>query len=164
MDHEVLTAAPETDQEEVARILARYHLLAVPVVDVENHLLGIVTVDDVVDVIEEEATEDIYRLAQGSEEAVIFSPLPRAVRARLPWLVVNLGTAFISSTVVAQYAGHCVYRHPWLFNLSGIGQLFCRLAGLTLATLGPPRRLLRHWLSASQWRSWRKMVQCPQAT
>ena len=58
-----------------------------------------------VGVLEQEATEDIYRLAQVSEEAVIFIPLPRAVRARLPWLVVNLGTALISSTVVAQFAG-----------------------------------------------------------
>ena len=105
MDHEVLTAPVDADQEEVARILSRYNLLAVPVVDEEDHLLGIVTVDDVVDVLEQEATEDIYRLAQVSEEAVIFSPLPRAVRARLPWLVVNLGTALISSTVVAQFAG-----------------------------------------------------------
>ena len=105
MDPEVLTATADADQEEVARILARYNLLAVPIVDDENHLLGIVTVDDVVDIIEQEATEDIYRLAQVNEEAVIFSPLPRAIRARLPWLVVNLGTALISSTVVAQFAG-----------------------------------------------------------
>ena len=105
MDPEVLTARVDADQEEVARILTRYNLLAVPVVNEEDRLLGIVTVDDVVDVLEQEATEDIYRLAQVSEEAVIFSPLPRAVRARLPWLVVNLGTALISSTVVAQFAG-----------------------------------------------------------
>ena len=105
MDPEVLTAHVDADQEEVARILTRYNLLAVPVVNEEDRLLGIVTVDDVVDVLEQEATEDIYRLAQVSEEAVIFSPLPRAVRARLPWLVVNLGTALISSTVVAQFAG-----------------------------------------------------------
>ena len=105
MDREVLTAAADTDQEEVARILARYNLLAVPIIDEEHHLLGIVSVDDVVDIIEEEATEDIYRLAQVNEEAVIFSPLPRAVRARLPRQVVNLGTAHISSTVVAQFAG-----------------------------------------------------------
>ena len=105
MDPEVLTARVDADQEEVARILTRYNFLAVPVVNEEDRLLGIVTVDDVVDVLEQEATEDIYRLAQVSEEAVIFSPLPRAVRARLPWLVVNLGTALISSTVVAQFAG-----------------------------------------------------------
>ena len=105
MDPEVLTARVDADQEEVARILTRYNFLAVPVVNEEDRLLGIVTVDDVVDVLEQEATEDIYRLAQVSEEAVIFSPLPCAVRARLPWLVVNLGTALISSTVVAQFAG-----------------------------------------------------------
>ncbi len=105
MDEEVLTAPADADQEEVARILARYNLLAVPIVDEEERLLGIVTVDDVVDILEEEATEDIYRLAQVNEEAVVFSPLPEAVRARMPWLVVNLGTALISSTVVAQFAG-----------------------------------------------------------
>lgn len=110
MDPEVFTARVNADQEEVARILARYNLLAVRVVDEEGHLLGIVTVDDVVDAIEQEATEDIYRLAQVNEEAVIFSPLPRAVRARLPWLVVNLCTALISSTVVAQFAGTIL---PW---------------------------------------------------
>ncbi len=76
-----------------------------PVVDGAHHLLGIVTVDDVVDVLEEEATEDIYRLAQMNEETVIFSPVPRAIRTRLPWLVVNMGTALISSVVVAQFAG-----------------------------------------------------------
>ena len=104
MEADVLTVRADADQEEVARILARYNLLAVPVVDEANHLLGIVTVDDVVDVMEEEATEDIYRLAQMSEETAIFSTMPRAIRTRLPWLVVNLGTALISSTVVAQFA------------------------------------------------------------
>ena len=105
MEADVLTVRADADQEEVARILARYNLLAVPVVDEANHLLGIVTVDDVGDVMEEEATEDIYRLAQMNEETVIFSPMPRAIRTRLPWQVVNLGTALISSTVVAQFAG-----------------------------------------------------------
>ncbi|RME59612.1 MAG: magnesium transporter [Caldilineae bacterium] len=105
MDRDVLTVHPEEDQEEVARLLARYNLLALPVVDEENHLLGIVSVDDVVDVLEEEATEDIYRLAQVSEEAEVFSPIPRAIRNRLPWLAINMGTAFLSSTVVAMFEG-----------------------------------------------------------
>ena len=104
MDRELLTVGVDADQEEVARLLSRYNLLAVPVVDDERHLLGIVAVDDLVDVLEEEATEDIYRLAQMSEEAVILSPLSRAIRTRLPWLAANLGTALISSTVVAQFA------------------------------------------------------------
>ena len=105
MDMDLLTVGAEADQEEVARLLSRYNLLAVPVVDDERHLLGIVAVDDLVDVLEEEATEDIYRLAQMSGEAVVFSPIARAMRTRLPWLAANLGTALISSTVVAQFAG-----------------------------------------------------------
>lgn len=105
MDRDVLTVRPETDQEEVARLLARYNLLALPVVDDEEHLLGLVSVDDVVDVLEEEATEDIYRLAQVGGDAEIFSPIHRAVRNRLPWLVVNMGTAFLASSVVALFEG-----------------------------------------------------------
>ncbi|MGB5049128.1 MAG: magnesium transporter, partial [Caldilineaceae bacterium] len=93
------------DQEEVARLLARYNLLALPVVDEEDHLLGLVSVDDVVDVLEEEATEDIYRLAQVSGDAEIFSPIHRSVGNRLPWLVVNMGTAFLASSVVALFEG-----------------------------------------------------------
>ncbi|MBX3050584.1 MAG: magnesium transporter [Caldilineaceae bacterium] len=105
MDRDVLTVRAEADQEEVARLLARYNLLALPVVDEEDHLLGLVSVDDVVDVLEEEATEDIYRLAQVSGDAEIFSPIHRSVGNRLPWLVVNMGTAFLASSVVALFEG-----------------------------------------------------------
>ena len=105
MDRDVLTVRVEADQEEVARLLARYNLLALPVVDEENHLLGLVSVDDVVDIMEDEATEDIYRLAQMSPDSEVFSPIRRAVRNRLPWLVVNLGTAFLASSVVSIFEG-----------------------------------------------------------
>lgn len=105
MDREVFTVKAEVDQEEVARLLARYNLLALPVVDDEDHMLGIVSVDDVVDVLEEEATEDIYRLAQVGDDSEIFSPLHRSIRSRLPWLTINMGTAFLSSTVVALFEG-----------------------------------------------------------
>jgi magnesium transporter len=103
MNRDVITAQVDMDQEEVAQILARYDLLAVPVVDAENRLVGIISVDDVVDVIEEEATEDLYRLAQVGENAEIFSPISQSVRSRLPWLIVNLGTAFLASSVVALF-------------------------------------------------------------
>ncbi|MCB0114508.1 MAG: magnesium transporter, partial [Caldilineaceae bacterium] len=105
MHEEVTSVAPETDQEEVARLLARYNLLALPVVDENQRMLGMVTVDDVVDVIEEEATEDIYRLAQLGEDSEVFSPIAQAIRHRLPWLSINMVTAFVSSTVVALFAG-----------------------------------------------------------
>lgn len=105
MNRDVISVKAGTDQEEVAQILARYDLLAVPVVDAEDHLVGLITHDDVVDVLEEEATEDIYRLAQISEDAEIFSPLIRAIRNRFPWLVINMGTAFLASSVVSMFEG-----------------------------------------------------------
>ncbi len=105
MDSDVISTNVETDQEEVAQLLARYDLLALPVVNEDGRLVGIITVDDVVDVLEEEATEDIYRLAQVSENAEIFSPLPKALRNRLPWLYINMFTALISATVITMFEG-----------------------------------------------------------
>ena len=89
MNGDVISVDIDTDQEAVAQLLAHYDLLAIPVVDDQHRLVGMVAVDDVVDVLEEEATEDIYRLAQVSKEAEVFSPIPRAVRNRLPWLYIK---------------------------------------------------------------------------
>ncbi len=94
---------PEADQEEVAQLVARYDLLAIPVTDVDGTMLGVITVDDVIDVITEEATEDMYHLAGLSEEDRVFSPAPLAIRKRLPWMVVNLGTAFAAALVVSLF-------------------------------------------------------------
>lgn len=91
------------DQEEVARVVARYNLLAVPVTDAEDHILGVITVDDVIDVITEEATEDIYHLAGLSEEDRVFSPIHQSVTKRLPWMVINLFTAFLAAWVVGLF-------------------------------------------------------------
>jgi magnesium transporter len=100
MGTDVISVRTDTDQEEVARIVARYNLLGVPVVDVENKLVGVVTVDDVIDVIREEATEDIYALAGvRSDEHALSAPV-RSVRLRLPWLLVNLATAVLAASVV----------------------------------------------------------------
>jgi magnesium transporter len=90
----------DADQEQAAQLVSRYNLLAIPVVNEEQHLLGVITVDDVIEVIEEEATEDMYLLAGLSEEDRVFSPASRAVRRRLPWLLINLGTAFLAASVV----------------------------------------------------------------
>lgn len=104
MSREVIWVRVDMDQEEAAKTLSHYSLLAVPVVDSEEKLVGIISVDDVVDVLEEEATEDIYRLAQVSENSEIFSPFRRAVPNRLFWLIVNLGTAFLASGVAARFS------------------------------------------------------------
>lgn len=101
MIREVISIRVDMDQEEVAQIFSRYDLLALPVVDAEDRLVGIITVDDIVDVLEEEATEDIYHLAQVAADAEVFGPVQDAIRARLPWLYVNMVTAFLAAAVVA---------------------------------------------------------------
>ena len=103
MTTDVIAVATNTDQEEVAREVALYDLLAIPVVDRENKLVGVVTVDDVIDVIKEEATEDIFYLAGVEGHDHIHTPPLTSVRRRLPWLVVNLATALLAATIVAFY-------------------------------------------------------------
>lgn len=103
MNPTVFSIQADADQEKVAELLAHYDLLAIPVVDAANHLIGVVAVDDVVDVITEEATEDIYRLAQVGEDATLTSPILEGIRSRLPWLLVNLITALLASSVVALF-------------------------------------------------------------
>jgi magnesium transporter len=103
MTPDVISARVDTDQEEVARLVASYNLLAVPVVDEENKLVGVVTVDDVIDVIKDEATEDLLRLAGVSGDERIATPPGEALRKRLPWLGVNLVTAFVAASVVALF-------------------------------------------------------------
>ncbi|MFN8615882.1 MAG: CBS domain-containing protein [Dehalococcoidia bacterium] len=92
-----------TDQEEAARVLQRYNLLAVPVVDDEGRLEGIMSADDLIDVLQEEATEDMYRMVGLDEDERIFSPVRVSVRRRIPWMMVNLVTAFIAAAVVGLF-------------------------------------------------------------
>lgn len=96
-------ATADMDQEEVAALVARYNLLAIPVIDADGRMAGVITVDDVIDVITEEATEDIYHLAGLSEEDRVFSPVHQSIRRRLPWMVLNLGTAFVVAWVVGLF-------------------------------------------------------------
>ena len=103
MTPEVTSVRVDTDQEEVARLVASYNLLAVPVVDEENKLAGVVTVDDVIDVIKDEAAEDLLRLAGVSGDERIETPVSEALRKRLPWLGINLVTAFLAAGVVATF-------------------------------------------------------------
>jgi magnesium transporter len=105
MTPELTSVRVDTDQEEVARLVASYNLLAVPVVDEESKLVGIVTVDDVIDVIKDEASEDLLRLAGVSGDERISTPASEALRKRLPWLGINLITAFLAASVVALFEG-----------------------------------------------------------
>ena len=102
---EVLKVDVGMDREEVARLFERYGYLALPVVDQENRLLGIVTADDVIDVIRQEATEDMHHLVGVAAEERVFSPISASLRRRLPWLYINLLTAFLAGGVVALFEG-----------------------------------------------------------
>jgi magnesium transporter len=87
MTKNVASVQPETDQEEVAKIVSHYNYLAVPVINLEEHLLGIVTIDDVVDVIREEATEDFLQMAGvGKDREILLKSPWENARTRLPWL------------------------------------------------------------------------------
>ena len=105
MTTDLISARVDTDQEEVARQVASYNLLAIPVVDEENKLVGVITVDDVIDVIKDEATEDVYRLAGLASDDRVFTTPAESLRKRLPWLIVNLATAFIAASVVKLFEG-----------------------------------------------------------
>ena len=98
MTHEVVSVNPETDQEDVARLVEKYDFLAVPVTDDENKLLGIVTVDDVIDVIRHEATEDIMKMVGTGDEYHTRSVL-RSARMRMPWLL----AAFLGGYIGIQF-------------------------------------------------------------
>ena len=96
--------AVDQDQEEVAYIFEKYHLISAPVIDAAGRLVGQITVDDIVNIIQEENREDILRLAGVSDEsraAGVFG----VVRSRIPWLIVNLGTALFASWVISQFQG-----------------------------------------------------------
>ena len=95
----------EEDQEDVARLVSKYDLKVVPVINHKKMILGIITIDDIIDVIQEENTEDILKLGGVSEEEDIYSDFWFSVKQRLPWLVINLGTAFLASFVIGIFSG-----------------------------------------------------------
>ena len=94
---------PDQDQEEVARLMARYNVPAVPVVDEAGRLLGRVTFDDVIDVVEAEQTEDLLRFGGVPADEQLAGEWHQAVRRRLPWLYVNLVTALLAAAVVLAF-------------------------------------------------------------
>jgi len=99
------TVNANSDREEAAQLARKYDIMAIPVVDDNHRLLGVIPGDSLFDVMEEEATEDMYRMAGLSEDDRIFSPVSTAFRQRFPWIWVNLFTAFIASTVVRAFQG-----------------------------------------------------------
>jgi magnesium transporter len=104
MEPEVIFVTTETDQEEAARTMARYNLSALPVLDEQRRLVGVITGDDLVDVLEEEATEDIYRLSNVADtylepESDVWSQ----IKGRLPWLYLSTMTSLFAAWVISRF-------------------------------------------------------------
>ncbi len=99
------TVKAADDQEDAARMFEHYNLVSAPVVDDAGRLVGVLTIDDVVDVIQEEADEDLRALAGVSSDEELSDTVAYTARSRLPWLVINLGTAFISASIIALFEG-----------------------------------------------------------
>ena len=120
------TALPDTDQEEVAQTMSKYDLSSLPVVDEAGKLLGRITIDDVVDVIQEEASEDIFKIA-GSDDIELEDPSPLAsCKARLPWLLVTLVAGFISSLILKRFIDN-----PQIIMLSAFVPIIMAMGGNT---------------------------------
>jgi magnesium transporter len=118
---------PDMDQEEVARVMSRYNVPAVPVVDGGGKLLGQVTYDDVIDVVEAEQTEDLLKFGGVSADEELSAPWHGAVKSRLPWLCVNLLTAFLAGSVASHFSGEVdrvlalVFWMPVIAGMGGNG-------------------------------------------
>ncbi|MEG0592982.1 MAG: magnesium transporter, partial [Coprobacillus sp.] len=105
MNDHIISVLPETDQEEVSLLVSKYDLTTIPVVNKNQALLGIITVDDIIDVIVEEHTEDMLQMHGVSKEESMDSTLFESIKMRLPWLIVNLFTAFLASFTVKMFEG-----------------------------------------------------------
>jgi magnesium transporter len=103
MSTDVFSVQTDMDQEEVARIVARYDILAVPVVDDSNRLMGVVTVDDVIDILRKEATEDILKMAGAGEEFVETKSILKSTRIRLPWLFASCIGGIVAFFIIGKF-------------------------------------------------------------
>jgi magnesium transporter len=103
MTPEVISVPAGTDQEECARIAQHYNLGALPVVDEQHRLVGVISGDDLLDVATEEATEDMYRMAGLTEEESLLRPLSASIAPRVGWLLINLATAFMAAITVSRF-------------------------------------------------------------
>jgi len=137
---------PDQDQEEVARLMARYNLASVPVVDRAGRLLGQVTFDDVIDVFEAETTEDLLRFGGVPADEELEAGWPVAVKSRLPWLYLNLLTAFLAGGVVYFFQDtvqRTVALAVWMPIIAGMGgnagtqALAVTVRRLALGLIGP---------------------------
>jgi magnesium transporter len=104
-NQQLITATYDVDQEEVAHQLTRYNFLALPIVDYAGRIMGVVTHDDVIDIIHEEASEDMLGMVGAGQDETVDTPWLRSVGMRLPWLVVNVANSILAAMVVHHFEG-----------------------------------------------------------
>lgn len=143
MISEVIRVGVDTDQEEVARLVARYNLLAIPVVDANNRLVGVVTVDDIIDVIRREATEDIMKMAGAGEDISPHKSPYAGVRARLPWLLPSYIAGVFGVFVVSYYFDE-------LLEMIALAALLPMLSGLASNIGRQSAALVTRWIAVGQ--------------
>ncbi len=152
MTTEVITVAPETDQQEVAKLIGKYDFVAVPVVDAERRLLGIVTVDDVLDVLTEEFNEDLSQLV-GSDAAEMDRRTPTQVAwLRLPWLLGTMGIELVAGGIIARF-GHVLQEVILLASFMPVisavsGNVGLQAAAIVVRGLDTGHVSLANWANA----------------
>jgi len=135
IDEDIPSVPYDMDQEEVARLFKKYDLVAIGVVDKLQHLLGRITIDDVVDAIQEESSEDIYRIAGLGQDDTIFHNTSDSVKKRLPWLFLNLLTALTSVLVIGFFEDTIKMMVALVFFMPVVAGLGGNSGGQTLALI-----------------------------
>ncbi|MDZ8119829.1 magnesium transporter [Pontiella agarivorans] len=110
-ESETISVHTDADQEEVARLASKYDLSALPVLDWQHKLVGRITMDDIMDVMEDEASEDIFKLAGSSESELEYTSALHASKSRLPWLLITLTTGFFSVLLLNSYHAYLSFSH-----------------------------------------------------
>lgn len=154
----VVTVTPEMDQEEVARLVAKYDLVAVPVVDHSNRLVGTITVDDVIDILGEEASEDIFRIA-GSDAAELERRSPQQIALmRLPWVLATLAIELCAGVVI-HYFDKTLSRVILLASFMPVIQAISGNTGLQSVTMVVRGLATGHVQLTRWWEPLRRQIQ-----
>jgi magnesium transporter len=147
MNSEVVSVAVDQDQEEVGKLMQQYNIPTLPVVNQNNRLLGRITFDDVMDILEEESTEDMLKIAGVSEDENLRGGWSNSVKSRIPWLLINLCTASIAAFTLSQFEGTIerlviiAFMMPIIAGVAGNGGTQTLAVTIRrIATDGIPRR------------------------
>lgn len=154
MNPDVISVQTGTDQEEAARLMARYELRSIPVVDLNGRLEGAISVEDLVQVAEEEATEDMFRLASTGREDTVQGPVMVSIRSRLPWLIANIATVLVVASILSLFENTLdtiailIVYMPMVMNQAGVAgtqvtTVVVRSLALDEISTGSTMRLLR---------------------